>query len=168
MLGVADRARDRAESLSLGNQQRVQLAAALVHRPEVLVLDEPFSGLDPVGVDVLSAILRRQAEDGAPVVFSSHQLELVERLCESVVMIDRGRIVASGRLADLRARDTRRLVRVEVAGAPERWLDRVPGGGRDRRARQRERVGRARRGTSRGIGQALQRHPAEPVRDLPP
>jgi ABC-2 type transport system ATP-binding protein len=127
MLGVADRARDRAESLSLGNQQRVQLAAALVHRPEVLVLDEPFSGLDPVGVDVLSEILRRQAEDGAPVVFSSHQLELVERLCESVVMIDRGRIVASGRIADLRARDTRRLVRVEVAGAPDRWLDRVPG-----------------------------------------
>ncbi len=127
LLGVADRARARAESLSLGNQQRVQLAAALVHRPEVLVLDEPFSGLDPVGVDVLSEILRRQAEDGAPVVFSSHQLELVERLCESVVMIDRGRIVASGRIADLRARDPRRLVRVEVAGAPERWLDRVPG-----------------------------------------
>jgi ABC-2 type transport system ATP-binding protein len=127
LLGVADRAGARAESLSLGNQQRVQLAAALVHRPEVLVLDEPFSGLDPVGVDVLSEILRRQAEDGAPVVFSSHQLELVERLCESVVMIDRGRIVASGRIADLRARDPRRLVRVEVAGAPERWLDRVPG-----------------------------------------
>jgi ABC-2 type transport system ATP-binding protein len=127
LLGVADRARARAESLSLGNQQRVQLAAALVHRPEVLVLDEPFSGLDPVGVDVLSEILRRQAEEGAPVVFSSHQLELVERLCESVVMIDRGRIVASGRIADLRARDPRRLVRVEVAGAPERWLDRVPG-----------------------------------------
>ena len=127
LLGVAGRARDRAESLSLGNQQRVQLAAALVHRPEVLVLDEPFSGLDPVGVDVLSEVLRRQADDGAPVVFSSHQLELVERLCESVVMIDRGRIVASGRIADLRARDTRRLVRVEVAGAPDRWLDRVPG-----------------------------------------
>jgi ABC-2 type transport system ATP-binding protein len=126
-VGVGDRARDRAESLSLGNQQRVQLAAALVHRPEVLILDEPFSGLDPVGVDVLSAILRRQADDGAPVVFSSHQLELVERLCESVVMIDRGRIVASGRIADLRARDTRRLVRVEVAGAPDGWLERVRG-----------------------------------------
>jgi ABC-2 type transport system ATP-binding protein len=126
-VGVGDRARDRAESLSLGNQQRVQLAAALVHRPEVLILDEPFSGLDPVGVDVLSAILRRQADDGAPVVFSSHQLELVERLCESVVMIDRGRIVASGRIADLRARDTRRLVRVEVAGAPDGWLERVAG-----------------------------------------
>jgi ABC-2 type transport system ATP-binding protein len=126
-LGVADRVRDRAESLSLGNQQRVQLAAALVHRPDVLVLDEPFSGLDPVGVDVLSAILRGEADRGAPVVFSSHQLELVERLCESVVMIDRGRVVASGRIADLRARDTRRLVRVEVAGAPEGWLDAIAG-----------------------------------------
>jgi ABC-2 type transport system ATP-binding protein len=125
LLGVSGRAKDRAETLSLGNQQRVQLAAALVHRPEVLVLDEPFSGLDPVGVDVLSGILRRQADDGAPVVFSSHQLELVERLCESVVMIDRGRVVAAGRISELRARDTRRLVRVEVAGAAGGWLDAV-------------------------------------------
>ncbi len=93
---------DRTESLSLGNQQRVQLAAALVHRPDVLVLDEPFSGLDPVGVDVLSGVLREQAAAGVPVVFSSHQLELVERLCESVVLIDRGRVVAAGRIADLR------------------------------------------------------------------
>jgi ABC-2 type transport system ATP-binding protein len=127
-LGVAERAKERAETLSLGNQQRVQLAAALVHRPEVLVLDEPFSGLDPVGVDVLSEILRGQADAGAPVVFSSHQLELVERLCESVVMIDRGRVVASGRISDLRARDTRRLVRVEVTGAADvGWLGRIEG-----------------------------------------
>jgi ABC-2 type transport system ATP-binding protein len=126
-LGVAERGRDRAESLSLGNQQRVQLAAALVHRPEVLVLDEPFSGLDPVGVDVLSEMLRGQADAGVPVVFSSHQLDLVERLCESVVMIDRGRVVASGRIEDLRAADPRRLVRVEVSGAGDEWLGRVNG-----------------------------------------
>jgi ABC-2 type transport system ATP-binding protein len=126
-LGVAERAKDRAESLSLGNQQRVQLAAALVHRPEVLVLDEPFSGLDPVGVDVLSEMLRGQADAGVPVVFSSHQLDLVERLCESVVMIDRGRVVASGLIDDLRAADPRRLVRVEVSGAGDAWLERVPG-----------------------------------------
>jgi ABC-2 type transport system ATP-binding protein len=128
-LGVAERGRDRAESLSLGNQQRVQLAAALVHRPEVLVLDEPFSGLDPVGVDVLSEILRGQADAGVPVVFSSHQLDLVERLCESVVMIDRGRVVASGRIDDLRAADPRRLVRVEVSGAGDEWLEHVHGVG---------------------------------------
>ena len=121
VLGVADRARDRTDALSLGNQQRVQLAAALVHRPEVLVLDEPFSGLDPVGVDVLSGVLRERAEAGVPVVFSSHQLDLVERLCESVVLINRGRIVAAGRIADLRSRDHRRLVRVEVLGAPPDW-----------------------------------------------
>jgi ABC-2 type transport system ATP-binding protein len=127
VLGVADRVRDPVQQLSLGNQQRVQLAAALVHAPELLVLDEPFSGLDPVGVDVLTGVLREQVASGVPVVFSSHQLELVERLCESVVMIDRGRIVASGRIADLRARDTRRLVRVEVAGAPDGWLERVAG-----------------------------------------
>jgi ABC-2 type transport system ATP-binding protein len=127
VLGVADRATDRAESLSLGNQQRVQLAAALGHRPEVLILDEPFSGLDPVGVDVLSGVLREQVAAGAPVVFSSHQLELVERLCESVVLIDQGRIVAQGRIADLRAADARRLVRVEMDGAAAGWLDAVSG-----------------------------------------
>jgi ABC-2 type transport system ATP-binding protein len=127
VLGLGERARDRTDALSLGNQQRVQLAAALVHRPEVLVLDEPFSGLDPVGVDVLSGVLREQAEAGVPVVFSSHQLELVERLCESVVLIHRGRIVAAGRIADLRATDPRRLLRVEVAGARRGWLDDMPG-----------------------------------------
>ncbi len=126
-LGVADRRRDRVESLSLGNQQRVQLAASLVHRPEVLVLDEPFSSLDPVGVDVLSGVLREQASAGVPVVFSSHQLELVERLCDSIVLIDRGQIVAAGTIAELRASDRRRLVRVEVSGAVPGWVDRVPG-----------------------------------------
>jgi ABC-2 type transport system ATP-binding protein len=127
VLGVADRAKDRTESLSLGNQQRVQLAAALAHEPEVLVLDEPFSGLDPVGVDVLSGVLREQAAAGVPVVFSSHQLELVERLCESVVLINKGKIVAAGKIADLRAADPRRLLRIEVDGAADGWVERIPG-----------------------------------------
>jgi ABC-2 type transport system ATP-binding protein len=127
VLGVADRAGARVEALSLGNQQRVQLAAALVHRPEVLVLDEPFSGLDPFGVDVLSGVLREQAAAGVPVVFSSHQLDLVERLCESVVLIHRGRIVASGRIADLRDADPRRLVRVELAEAVPGWVEEIAG-----------------------------------------
>ncbi|HSK36775.1 MAG TPA: ATP-binding cassette domain-containing protein, partial [Actinomycetota bacterium] len=102
-LGVAERADDRVEQLSLGNQQRVQLAAALVHNPEVLVLDEPFSGLDPVGVDVLAEVLADRAADGIPVIFSSHQLELVERLCEAVAIITRGRLVAAGPVEELRA-----------------------------------------------------------------
>ncbi|HJS27544.1 MAG TPA: ATP-binding cassette domain-containing protein [Actinomycetota bacterium] len=129
VLGVPDRMRDRTETLSLGNQQRVQLAAALVHRPEVLVLDEPFSGLDPVGVDVLSGVLREQAEGGVPVLFSSHQLDLVERLCESVVLINHGHVVADGRIANLRAADPRRLLRVEVAdgAAPDGWLGALEG-----------------------------------------
>ncbi len=127
-MGVEDRARDRVESLSLGNQQRVQLAAALVHEPDALVLDEPFSGLDPVGVDVLAGVLRRQAQNhGVPVVFSSHQLELVERLCDAVVLIDRGRIVASGTIDELRGSRARRLLRVEVVGAADGWYDALPG-----------------------------------------
>ncbi len=123
-LGLAERAGQRVEELSLGNQQRVQLAAALVHEPELLVLDEPFSGLDPlgvdvlsgvllvldepfsgldpVGVDVLSGVLLDYARTGVPVVFSSHQLELVERLCEAVAIIKDGRLVASGTVEELR------------------------------------------------------------------
>jgi ABC-2 type transport system ATP-binding protein len=127
-MGVEERAGDRVESLSLGNQQRVQLAAALVHEPDALVLDEPFSGLDPVGVDVLAGVLRRQAQNhGVPVVFSSHQLDLVERLCDAVVLIDRGRIVASGTIDELRASRARRLLRVEVVGAADGWYDALPG-----------------------------------------
>jgi ABC-2 type transport system ATP-binding protein len=127
-LGIADRAGDRVESLSLGNQQRVQLGAALVHGPELLVLDEPFSGLDPVGVDVLSGVLQGLAEEGVPVVFSSHQLELVERLCESVAIVKDGRLVASGRVDELRERGTSGpTVRVAVPGAGEEWLAGVSG-----------------------------------------
>lgn len=118
----------RVESLSLGNQQRVQLAAALVHGPEVLVLDEPFSGLDPVGVDVLAGVLTREArERGVAVVFSSHQLELVERVCDAVVLIDKGRVVTQGTIAELRAMRARDLWRVEVRGAGEGWWSAVPG-----------------------------------------
>jgi ABC-2 type transport system ATP-binding protein len=117
-LGLSERAGERVEKLSLGNQQRVQLAAALVHDPELLVLDEPFSGLDPVGVDVLSGVLREYAETGVPVIFSSHQLELVERLCEAVAIVKDGRLVASGLVDELRDQGGReaRHVRVAVAG----------------------------------------------------
>ncbi|MEO8291607.1 MAG: ATP-binding cassette domain-containing protein [Actinomycetota bacterium] len=126
-LGVADRAKDRVEALSLGNQQRVQLAAALVHRPELLVLDEPFSGLDPVGADALAEILRTEAARGVPVVFSSHQLELVERLCDEVVLIDEGRIVAKGSIAELRNSRRRRLFRLEVTTTDPSWWEELPG-----------------------------------------
>jgi ABC-2 type transport system ATP-binding protein len=128
-LGLSERAGDRTEQLSLGNQQRVQLAGALVHDPDVLVLDEPFSGLDPVGVDVMSGVLRELAAAGAPVVFSSHQLDLVERLCEAVAIVKDGRLVASGRVDDLRAGGAREpRVRVTVEGDGDgAWLADVPG-----------------------------------------
>jgi ABC-2 type transport system ATP-binding protein len=126
-LGLGARRKDAVEKLSLGNQQRVQLAAALVSRPEVLILDEPFSGLDPVGVDSLAEALLEQCRDGVPVVFSSHQLDLVERLCDSVGILARGRIVASGTVAELRRREAGRLLRVVVPEAPQGWAAAVPG-----------------------------------------
>jgi ABC-2 type transport system ATP-binding protein len=126
-LGVAERAGDRVEQLSLGNQQRVQLAAALVHNPEVLVLDEPFSGLDPVGVDVLAEVLAERAAEGIPVIFSSHQLELVERLCEAVAIINHGRLVAAGPVEELRSSGGERRYQVEVVDAATDWTASLEG-----------------------------------------
>lgn len=114
-LGIGDRAGSKVESLSLGNQQRVQLASALVHNPDLLILDEPLSGLDPAGIDAVGEVLAGQARAGKCVLFSSHQLDLVEDLCQSVVIIDRGRLVAAGTVDDLTTRGRPRLV-VRVAG----------------------------------------------------
>ena len=125
-LGLLGRASDRVEALSLGNQQRVQLAAALVHDPVLLVLDEPFSGLDPAGVDALGAVLRERAAAGTGVLFSSHQLDLVEHLCDDVVVVNQGRVVAAGRVDDLTT-SSRRLV-VDVAGGGDgRWVEPLAG-----------------------------------------
>ncbi|MFD5865134.1 ABC transporter ATP-binding protein [Agromyces sp. NPDC127015] len=109
-LGLGERQGDTIESLSLGNQQRAQIAAALVHRPEVLVLDEPFSGLDPMAVETVQAVLADVAATGVPVLFSSHQLDIVERLCDDLVIIANGRIAASGTRDELR-----------TAHGSERW-----------------------------------------------
>jgi ABC-2 type transport system ATP-binding protein len=104
-LQLTDRATAKLETLSLGNQQRVQLAAALIHEPELLVLDEPFSGLDPVGVETMGAVLAEQAEAGVTVLFSSHQLDLVEHYCRRVAIIDKGRLLVEGPVAELTAAD---------------------------------------------------------------
>jgi ABC-2 type transport system ATP-binding protein len=120
--GLADRAKSKLEDLSHGNQQRVQLATALVHDPELLVLDEPFSGLDPIGIATMSEVLRERAASGVGVVFSSHQLDLVEEVCEDVVIISRGRVVAEGAIEALRAASGRRHLEVEVAGSGGAWL----------------------------------------------
>ena len=115
-LGLADRAQSRLDDLSHGNQQRVHLAAALLHDPQLVVLDEPFSGLDPFAMDSMSTLLTQVARSGAAVLFSSHQLDVVEHLCEDVVVIDSGRVVLQGRLDQIRD------------AAPDRYLD-VTGGG---------------------------------------
>ncbi|WP_336208374.1 ABC transporter ATP-binding protein [Nonomuraea sp. LPB2021202275-12-8] len=125
-LGLTERRNDTVESLSLGNQQRVQLAVALVHDPEVLILDEPFSGLDPIAVDALATALQERCRGGVPVIFSSHQLELVERLCDSVGIVSAGRMVASGTVGELRAAESSTLRVVVRAPAPG-WADGLPG-----------------------------------------
>ena len=121
-LGLTDRRMSRLDDLSHGNQQRVQLAAALVHSPELLVLDEPFSGLDPIAMDAMSALLTDLARAGAAVLFSSHQLDVVEHLCEDVVVIDRGHVVLTGDLDAIRDAAPDRYLDVTVGGDPERLL----------------------------------------------
>jgi len=125
-LGLADRWNDRTDRLSGGLQQRLQLATALVHDPEVVVLDEPFAGLDPVAVEALSQSLRQRAAAGCTVLFSSHQLDLVQDLCEDIVMIDRGRVVLQGEVAKLRAASGQRQLRLHVDSASQGWLERFP------------------------------------------
>ena len=120
-LGLADRAADRLDTLSHGNQQRVQLIAALVNEPELLVLDEPFAGLDPIAMGAMADLLAELAAAGATVLFSSHQLDLVEELCEDVVIIDKGRVVLAGDLTDLRAAVPQRFVDVRYRGRPPDW-----------------------------------------------
>ncbi|MEU9506287.1 ATP-binding cassette domain-containing protein [Micromonospora sp. NPDC048170] len=125
-VGLAERGDDLLETLSLGNQQRAQIAAALVHDPEVLVLDEPFSGLDPLAVDTVVAVLRERAATGAPVLFSSHQLDVVERLCDDLVIIGGGVIRAAGSREELRATYT--VPRYElVVETDAGWLRDQPG-----------------------------------------
>jgi ABC-2 type transport system ATP-binding protein len=126
-LGLADRGGAKVEELSHGNQQRAQLAAALAHEPELLVLDEPFAGLDPLAVRTLAEVLRGEAARGAAVLFSSHQLELVEHICEQVAIIDHGRIVASGDVGTLKRASRGRRIELQLEGAPAEWLPEVAG-----------------------------------------
>jgi len=126
-VGLDDRADAKVEELSHGNQQRAQLVAALVHEPDLLVLDEPFAGLDPLAVTALADILRAEAARGAAVLFSSHQLELVEHICRQVAIVDRGRVVASGDVGELRQASRRRRIELRTVGAPAHWQPEVPG-----------------------------------------
>lgn len=122
---LGGRLKDKLESLSLGNQQRVQVAAALLHRPTALILDEPFSGLDPAAVDSMVGLLRERTRDGVPVLFSSHQLDLVDRLCDSLVVLAHGKVRAAGTSEELRSRGPRRH-RITTTGDAG-WLRGQPG-----------------------------------------
>ena len=120
-LDLSDRATERLDALSHGNQQRVQLIAALVNDPELLVLDEPFAGLDPIAVSHMVALLAEVAASGVTVLFSSHQLDLVEDLCEDVVIVDHGRVVLAGELEQLRAAVPQRFVDIRYDGTAPDW-----------------------------------------------
>jgi ABC-2 type transport system ATP-binding protein len=124
LLGLGDKGGARVDSLSLGNQQRVQLVTALLHEPDLLVLDEPFSGLDPVGVEALAGVLRDRAQRGATVVFSSHQLDLVEHICTSVAVVSKGRTVSAGTVDALTSAGAVLVVGVD---ADPGWAAALPG-----------------------------------------
>lgn len=118
-LGLGERLDAKLDDLSLGNQQRVQLAASLIHEPDILILDEPFSGLDPVAVDVMSSMLTNRARRfGVPVIFSSHQLDLVQRLCDRVGIVAHGRMVTEGTVDELRSQGP---IRYKVATPARGW-----------------------------------------------
>lgn len=125
-LGLGERLNDPVDDLSLGNQQRAQIAAALVHDPRVLILDEPFSGLDPMAVDLVLSVLAERAARGVPVLFSSHQLDVVERLCDDVVVIAGGKIRAAGEREALRAQFAEPRYEITSAGDLG-WLRTEPG-----------------------------------------
>ncbi|MGW9112012.1 ABC transporter ATP-binding protein [Microbacterium sp. NPDC055683] len=125
-LGLGERLGDNIESLSLGNQQRAQIAASLVHDPSVLILDEPFSGLDPLAVETVVGVLQQRAADGAAVLFSSHQLDVVERLCDDLVIIAGGTIRAAGPRDALRAQHSSNRYEL-VSDGDAGWLRAEPG-----------------------------------------
>lgn len=124
-LGLTDRRDAKLENLSHGNQQRVQLITAILHDPDVLVLDEPFAGLDPIGVASLSGVLRQFAAKGAAILFSSHQLDLVEDVCEDIAIIHNGSVVVEGSLDELRDQAPYRRLEVEINGRP--WFPDIEG-----------------------------------------
>ena len=125
---VPEFAERRADELSKGNQQKIQFLAAILHEPEVLLMDEPFTGLDPVNVALLREAFLELRDRGRTIIFSTHQMETVEAMCEAVAIVDRGRVVVGGSLRDVRRSTGRRLVRLTVEGDHRlEWLAGVPG-----------------------------------------
>ncbi len=124
---IPEYAERRAEELSKGNQQKVQFIAAVLHDPEVLLMDEPFTGLDPVNLILLREAFAELRDRGRTVIFSTHQMETAEAMCESVAIVDHGRLVAGGRVRDLKRASGRRTLRIAIAGDPSpTWLAGLP------------------------------------------
>jgi len=118
----------RAEQLSKGNQQKIQFVAAILHDPAVLLMDEPFTGLDPVNVALLKEAFLEMKNRGKTIVFSTHQMEQVEELCQSIAILDRGRLVVGGTVRDVRRSTGRQVVRLAVEGdGGTPWLDGIAG-----------------------------------------
>ncbi|HET9519527.1 MAG TPA: ATP-binding cassette domain-containing protein, partial [Candidatus Limnocylindrales bacterium] len=125
---IPELAERRADELSKGNQQKIQLIAAVLHDPQVLLMDEPFTGLDPVNVALLREAFLELRDQGRTLIFSTHQMETVEALCESIAIVDRGRVVVGGAVRDIRRADGRRMVRIAIEGDHRlAWIDEVPG-----------------------------------------
>ncbi len=126
---IPDYLERKVEELSKGNQQKIQFIASILHDPDVLIMDEPFTGLDPVNVRLLKEAFLEMRERGKTLIFSTHQMETVEELCESIAIVDRGRVVISGAVRDVKRSMNRQVVRLatDSDGRVASWLSDLPG-----------------------------------------
>ena len=133
--GIDDRRNSRIEELSRGNQQKVQVITALLHEPELALLDEPFTALDPINAELLEEELRTIRDAGKTVVLSSHRMEQVEELCDNIAIISHGRLKLEGGVAEIRDRAVRRILNVRTASGRVKGAEDLPlvplEGGRD-------------------------------------
>jgi ABC-2 type transport system ATP-binding protein len=125
---IAANRKRRVEELSKGNQQKVQFLATILHDPAILVMDEPFSGLDPVNANVLKEAFLEMHRRGKTIIFSTHQLEQVEELCQDIVIIHKGQTIVQGSVQEVKHQHGRNVVRLKLDNDPEaRWLDTLEG-----------------------------------------
>lgn len=132
---LEDRGKDKPETLSKGNQQKVQLIMSFLHQPRLLILDEPFSGLDPVNSEFLMQSVLKLKEQGTTVIFSSHRMDHVEDLCDSIVLLKKGEMLFSGGIMDLKAKEGRRKLRLDPS-IPQETVDQFEGVLKQQRGRE--------------------------------
>ncbi len=114
--GLSDQGGRKVEELSKGNQQKIQFILSLLHDPDLIILDEPFTGLDPLNQILLKEIIQEKQDQGKTIIFSTHQMEQVERLCNNICLIDRGSIVVEGALKEIRKKHSSDAVEVRFSG----------------------------------------------------